>query len=202
MTLSRNPNDAAPVVLQEPERDLAPQWNEGFILRPEEAGVPGLNPGWAQVLAPKEVALWQGQAVPDKRAVGLKKLAQFLPFAFFGIFIALNIGVDPGLVIFALIAAFVFGWRHIRNSAQEAEPGRLYLLTNRAAYLARVQGTSLFDIRAFPITPTMQLGLGPHSVAFATRRNAKGEEEAEGFLDISDAAAVYAMIRDIQKGQL
>lgn len=208
MTLPPTDDDPRPVVLQEPDRDLAPAWqtsaNKGFVLRPEEDGATNLHPGWAQVLAPGETVLWQGSTTLDPRFSGARVLARgpmplFL-FALFGVFVALNIGVDPGFVIFGVIALVVFGRRVMRNAMSGKASDRRYLLTNRAAYLARADGNVLFDIQAFPITPTLRLGLGPRSVAFTTRRNPKGEEEAEGFLDIANAAAVHAMIRDVQKG--
>ena len=209
MTLPPQENDPRPVVLQEPERDLAPAWqtsaNKGFVLRPEEEGVPGLHPSWAQVLAPGETVLWHGSATPDPRFAGARVLARgpmplFL-FGIFGMFIALNMGMSGGLVPFILIALFWVLRKDIKAARVRVSSDRRYLLTNRAAYLARADGNALFDIQAFPITPTLRLGLGPRSVAFTTRRNAKGEEEAEGFLDINDAAAVHAMIRDVQQGR-
>ncbi len=204
MTLPPQNDDPRPVVLQEPERDLAPAWknagNEGFVLRPEEDGVPNLHPGWAQVMAPAEAPIWQGTPLKDRRFFGLQGVMPMLPFALFGAFVAINMGFEPGFVLFGLVAGFIFVRRINRNASAGAPPDRIYLLTNRAAYLARTQGAALTDIQAFPITPTMRLGLGPRSVAFTTRRNANGKEEAEGFLDIEGASTVHAMIRDVQKG--
>jgi hypothetical protein len=205
MALPPQDNDPRPVVLQEPERDLAPAWqttaNKGFVLRPEEEGVPGLHPGWAQVLAPGETVLWHGAAVKELRQISSLATGalSLVLFAAFGLML-LQASQIAGFAVFLMFVVFVGLNKLAKRTAAGLRPSRSYLLTNRSAYLAHIQGASLFDIRAFPITPTMQLGLGPHSVAFATRRNDKGEEEAEGFLDINDAAAVHAMIRDVQTG--
>lgn len=188
------------VVLQEPAREApAPDWREGFTLRPEEPGVPGLHPGWAGVLAAEEVPLWQGK--PDAQArAGQPPLRMLLIGGAF-VFIALNMGFGgEGVPVlgFAVIGFFLLRGL-LRRGPQVSD--RVYLLTNRAAYLARNRGAGLADVVAYPITPALPLGLGPRAVVFATRRNAKGKEEAEGFLDIADAAAVHSMIRDLQKGQ-
>lgn len=203
MTLPPPNDDLRPVVLQEPARELAPQWQpsgkEGFVLRPEEEGVAGLHPGWAQVLAQGEAPMWQGRPVAGPR-LGRGVLPLFL-FGFVGLVMLFNMGLDQGVFPFLLVAAFLLIRQKLRSAKAQGAANRLYLLTNRAAYLARAEGNALFDIQAFPITQNMRLGLGPRSVAFTTLRNAKGEEEAEGFLDIANAAAVHAMIRDVQQGR-
>ncbi len=203
MTLPPPNDDPRPVVLQEPARELAPVWqpsaNKGFVLRPEEDSVANLHLGWAQVLAPEETPLWQGKPVAGPR-LGSGALPLFL-FGFVGLVMLLNMGLDQGVLPFLLIAAFLLIRQKLRSAKGQGAANRLYLLTNRAAYLARAEGNALFDIQAYPITPSMRLGVGPRAVAFATRRNAKGKEEAEGFLDIEDAATVHAMIREVQQGR-
>ncbi len=206
MTLPPKPSDdARPVVLQEPDRPLAPQWDRDFTLQPADASPPAVHPGWAQVLAADEAPLWQGQPVPDRRfAYGQGMGRTPLPLLIFaGIFliVALNLGLDGYLVPLVMIALFFVLRRSIRASKAASGTDRRYLLTNRAAYLARANGQGLSDITAYPITPALQLGLGPRWVSFATERDAKGNPTPVGFLDISDAPSVHAMIRDLQKAQ-
>lgn len=203
MALPPPADDTRPVVLQEPERDLAPAWqtsaNKGFVLRPEEDGVANLHPGWAQVLAPGETPLWQGEPVPSKRS--MRDMLPLFMFGFIGLVMLLNMGLGSGIVPGLLVMAFLVIRQSVRAAKARSSPGRRYLLTNRAAYLSRANGSALLDMQAFPITPMMRLALGPHSVAFTTRRNSKGKEEAEGFLDIKDAATVHALIREVQQAQ-
>lgn len=206
MTLPPTPHDdTRPVVLEEPERQLAPQWDKDFALRPEENGTVHLNPGWAAILAPGETPLWQGQPSPDPRMGPLGRMAakpmQTIIIAAVMIMVLLNLGINPAIVPLILVFLFLALRKSIGTGKANASLDRRYLLTNRAAYLARTSGATLLDIQAFPITPNMRLAFGPRAVAFTTRRNAKGQEEAEGFLDISDASAVHTMIRDLQKGQ-
>jgi hypothetical protein len=198
-----SPDDSRPVVLEEPERQLAPQWDREFTLQTEDGAPPALHPGWAQVLAEGEIPLWQGQPKQDRRfgsAQGLSNTS--LPLLIVaGIFlmIALNLGFDGNLVPLVLIGLFFVLRRSMRSRNSNSGSDRRYLLTNRAAYLARAQGQGLANITAYPITPAMQLSLGPRSVSFATERDAKGNPTPVGFLDIPDAAAVHAIIRDLQK---
>lgn len=195
----RDPDDAAaPVVLQEPQRDRpATDWAEGFTLRPEEAGVPGLHPGWAEVLAEGETPLWQGRPTPDPRV----SVFANLPVLFFVAVLAVVVLQSGGGLWPFIALGFGFFWLVRRKRGAKVASDRLYLLTNRAAYLARDRHGALADILSYPITPGLRLGLGPRSVSFATRRGARGEMEAEGFLDISDARQVHDLIRDLQKGK-
>ena len=215
----RDPNDtASPVVLQEPARDRpsrdrpsrdrpssdkpANDWREGFTLQGEETGPPGLHPGWAGMLAPGEAALWQGRPSPDPRLRRVKgSLGGFLIAGAF-VFLALNMGIaTSGILPIVAFAAIGFWVLRAVRERRLGPSDRVYLLTDRAAYLARSRDGVLTEVVSYPITPTLHLGLGPRSVSFTTRRNAQGEVEAEGFLDIPDAAAVCAMIRDLQKGK-
>lgn len=200
----RDLNDTAtPVVLQEPVRETpANDWHEGFTLHGEETGMPGLHPGWEKLLAPGEAALWQGRPSLDPRLRGVKgSLGRFLIAGAF-VFLALNMGIaTSGILPFVAFAVIGFWVLRAVREGRLGPSDRVYLLTDRAAYLARSRDGALAEVVSYPITPTLHLGLGPRSVAFATRRNSQGEVEAEGFLDIPDAAAVYAMIRDLQKGK-
>lgn len=206
------PDLTAPVVLQEPERPgvdarAAP---DAVVAAPSVVASPvvGLHPGWAAVIAPGERVVWQGQ---PRAQAGLGGLAQvfsgsvpLLVFMAIGLFILINTGIQPP-VVFIVLAAMVLIFARRKQKGRVAADQR-YLLTNRAAYLARARGTALVDFRAYPITADMQLGLGPRSVSFAVQRMADGRgtttEQAVGFTDIADAADVHAMIRDIQKGAL
>lgn len=204
----------APVVLQEPERPGVDAWAapgpDAAVAVPSGATSPvvGLHPGWAAVIAPGERVVWQGQ---PKAQAGLGGLAQvfsgsvpLLVFMAIGLFILINTGIQPP-VVFIVLAAMVLIFARRKQKGRVAADQR-YLLTSRAAYLARARGAALVDFRAYPITADMQLGLGPRSVSFAVQRMADGRgtttEQAVGFTDIADAAEVHAMIRDIQKGAL
>lgn len=195
----RDPDDAAaPVVLQEPQRDRpAADWNDGFTLRPEESGVPGLHPAWGAVLAEGETPLWQGRPMPDARV----SVFSNLPVLFFVAVMAVVVLQSGGGLWPFIALGFVFFWMTRRKRGARVASDRLYLLTNRAAYLARDRNGGLTEVVSYPITPGLRLGLGPRSVSFATRRDARGELEAEGFLDIDDARQVHDLIRDLQKGK-
>lgn len=192
-----------PVVLQEPLRKRpVTDWRESFTLRPEEAGVPGLHPGWAGVLSSAETALWQGRPTPDPRLRAAKGIGGRIFLVGAILFVALNTGMaTAGILPFAALA--VFGYLALRKTitGKIGPSNRIYLLTDRAAYLARSDEGVLAEVVSYPITPSLRLGLGPRSVSFATRRDAKGEVEAEGFLDIDDARQVHDLIRDLQKGK-
>lgn len=201
MTLPPQDNDPRPVVLQEPERDLAPVWqttaNKGFVLRPEEDGVPGLHPGWAKVLAPEETPLWQGRPVAIGRSA--RDVLPLFIFGFIGLVMVLNMGLEGGIVPFLMVAAFLFIRQKIRAAKTAAAPDRIYLLTNRAAYLARQYGAGLSDITAYPITPQMTLKQGPQSVVFASRPGRRGAIEDVGFIGIADAAHVFGLMQEAQR---
>jgi hypothetical protein len=156
-----------------------------------------IHPDWEAVLAPDETVLWDGKAELYRQLpVGNPKLG-FLLIAG-AAFLAAALGDTP-VPIFIGIAAFFLLQRRYRK-ARDTQ-GRNYLLTDRAAYIATANGPRLGDIRAFPITATLRLGLGRRSVAFATKFGRDGKEEAEGFLDIPDAQRVHDLIRDIQKAK-
>lgn len=194
-------DEAAPVVLQEPQRGSVPQWDQGFTLRPEEAGLPGLHPGWAAVLPAGEVPLWQGRPMPDPRGAKAWSFSRMV-FIFIALVLMMNAGFSPGLLPLLIIGYVIFRiWRSKRSAATVAAPDQIYLLTNRAAYVARRHGEALVDLRAFPITPTSRPGYGPRAVTFATRPDGTGAQRADGFLDIPDAPQVQRLIRDLQKGQ-
>lgn len=201
MANASDPKDvAAPVVLQEPQRAPAPQWDQGFTLRPEEAGLPGLHPGWAAVLPDGETPLWQGRPSPDLRAGKAWSFSSMI-FVFIALVLMMNAGFSPGLLPLLVIGYVIFRIWRSRRVAAVAAPDRIYLLTNRAAYVARRQGEALGNLQAYPITPALRPGYGPRAVTFATRPDGSGAHRAEGFLDIPDAAQVQRLIRDLQKGQ-
>lgn len=206
------PDSTAPVVLQEPDRPGADAWAapDVAVAAPSVVigPVAGLHPGWAAVIASGERVVWQGQPMVQ---AGLGSLAQvfsgsvpLLVFMAIGLFVLINTGIQPPVVFIVLAAMVVIFARRKQKGRGVAD--QRYLLTNRAAYLARARGNALVEFRAFPITADMPLGLGPHSVRFAVQRMADGRgtttEQAVGFTDIADAAKVHAMIRDIQKGAL
>ena len=197
-----------PVVLQEPTRPVRAANPDGptYVLQPEEPLRLDLHPGWAPVLARDETPLWVGQAAADPGISTIGRLMRRPVFV-----MALGLGAvlvlqnmdlgwntDEPLLIWPLLGLLF--WL-VRRTKGQPRVARAYLLTDRAAYLARLQGGKLADVTAYPVTAAMHLGLGPHSVSFATRRDAKGRIEAEGFLDIPDAPVVHDMIRDLQKGQ-
>ena len=195
----RDPDDpAAPVVLQEPARARpAPDWGRSCTLQPEETGVPGLHPGWGAVLAEGEAPLWQGRPVADPRLSGFANL----PALGFVVVMAVIVVQSGGGLLPFIGLGLAFYWMTRRKRGAEVARDRVYLLTNRAAYLARDRNGGLSDVVSYPITSDLQIGFGPRSVSFATRRDARGKMQAEGFLDIPDARAVHDMIRDLQKGK-
>lgn len=202
MALPPQDNDPRPVVLQEPERDLASMWqpsaSEGFVLRPEEDGVPGLHPGWAKVLAPGEILLWHGRPVAAGRSA--RNVLPLFIFGFIGLVMVLNMGLEGGIVPLLMVAAFLFIRQKMRQAkAETAAPDRIYLLTNRAAYLARQYGSGLSDITAYPITPQMALKGGAQSVVFASRPGRRGAPEDVGFIGIADAAHVFGLMQEAQR---
>ena len=203
------PDSTAPVVLQEPDRPGADAWAapDVAVAAPSVVigPVAGLHPGWAAVIASGERVVWQGQ--PMVKAGFAQVFSGSVPLLVFmaiGLFILINTGIQPP-VVFIVLAAMVLIFARRKQKGRAAEDQR-YLLTSRAAYLARARGNALVEFRAFPITADMPLGLGPRSVSFAVQRMADGRgtttEQAVGFTDIADAAEVHAMIRDIQKGAL
>lgn len=185
-----------PTLLREPPRPGQTSRHEGgFVLRPEEPAPVALHQGWAAHLAPGETPLWQGRPLPDPR-----KSRSSLPLfvmTFIALIAALNAGFGAGLVPLVIIGYVIYRIRRKRQTkAETAPPDRLYLVTDRAAYVARRQGEGLVLLQDLPFTPSLRLGLGPRSVSFAT-----GSENAESFVEIPDAASVHQLIRDIQKGQ-
>ena len=123
-------------------------------------------------------------------------------FVFIALVLMMNAGFSPSLLPLLVIGYVIFRiWHSRRKAATVASPDRIYLLTNRAAYVARRQGEALGNVQAFPITPTSRPGYGPRAVTFATRPDGSGAQRAEGFLDIPDAPHVQRLIRDLQKGQ-
>lgn len=200
MTEEPKDDQTPAVVLQEPARDRpATDWREGFTLRPEETGVPGLHPGWAAVLVAGEVPLWQGRPVADLPSGVFEIWPVISVIAFFAVIVLQSDG-DVGFLLFVAMG-LAFLWFAQRKRGMRVGGDRLYLLTDRAAYLARDRPVALADVVCFPITPSMQVGLGPRSVTFASRRDANGKLEPEGFLDISDARQVHDLIRAVQKGK-
>lgn len=201
MTEAPKDDHTPAVVLQEPpggvKRSL-PRADGGFVLRPEEDRPSGLHPGWAEVLAPGEIVFWQGKPSADPRFAGGN--LPFFVMAFVGLVVLLNSGFGAPALPFILVVMYLFFRHRMRRPKSGVTRDRSYLLTNRAAYLARDDGQALHSIEAFPITSSMRLGLGPRSVSFTTRRNAQGGVEPEGFLDISDARQVHDLIRNLQKG--
>lgn len=195
----RDPVDtSAPVVLQEPARDRpATDWGRGFALQPEESGVPGLHPGWGVVLAEGEAPLWQGRPTPDPRA----SVFSNLPVLFFVAVMAVVVLQSGGGLWPFIALGFVFFWMTRRKKGSRVANDRIYLLTNRAAYLARERNGALAEVVSYPITAGLRLGLGPRSVSFATHRDARGKMQEEGFLDIPDARQVHDLIRDLQKAK-
>jgi hypothetical protein len=196
-----NPNDPVdptrPVVLQEPPRELAPRWQTS-----DKAPLPGADPVWSDITEPGETPLWQGNADPRLAGGALQKpgnLALFV-LGLFGVF-ALSNGAGPGILV-VLFAAAILILRQARRAKQAALPGQArYLLTDRAAYIARVDGQSVTDVRRHPITPDMKMAVGRNAITFATRYSDTRGAQTEGFIGIADAARVHALIRDIQKGQ-
>ncbi len=186
-----DPDTQPPVFLPEPQRT------------PEEAPPPPpqnrrhIHPDWQAVIAPDEDVLWDGK--PEPRAALSGSNRNLVLLVIFAVFALAAASSDSPIPVFIGIAAFYLFQKKTRP-VRETE-GRTYLLTNRAAYIALSSGARLRDIRAFPITESLRLGLGPRSVAFATRFGRDGREEAEGFLDIPDAERVHDLIRDIQKAK-
>ena len=161
-----------PVFLSEPARPVEV---------PVEPSQPpaDLHPGWLPILGPGERVIWHGApSVPEFLDADAYRRKGF----------------------FGALAAALHAFRH-SHEFHATRWQRHYLLTDRACYLARPSGTRLIDIRAFPITSTLQLGLGGRSVTFSTNRNEIGQIKAEGFLDITDSAEVYDMIREIQQAR-
>lgn len=195
------PQDRPPVYLPEPPRSPgeveAPQPLLPRTTGPSGPTLPGLPPAWTRIIRADETVLWHGRADPRTTlSPRTLRAAMFLVLAMGMVMAAANNSAVP--LIFGVFAFFMIK-RKLGRVADTSD--RQYLLTDRAAYLARQTGGGLQDVRAYPITPTLRLGLGPQSVSFASRFDSKGREKAEGFLDISDAAHVHALIRDIQKGQ-
>lgn len=183
----------APVLLQEPRR------------RPAAAAAGD----WSAVLGPDEVLLWQSHRRPLGLAEGLRQVwniteklggkgsADQRPDPMFALF-ALALRLLAVALMFPLW--LLSSGMHSRRLPSDQSQTR-YGLTNRACYLAENGAAGLTNVVSYPITATTQLGLGGRSVTFATRSAPDGQPVPQGFLDIPDAEAVYAMIKDIQKGQ-
>jgi hypothetical protein len=186
-----------PIVLREPPRTGLSGGGD-LALRPDLSPPPALHRGWSALLAPGETALWQGRPSGDpRRAAGTPKALFVLGFV--AIAIALNAGLGAGVFPLLLIGYVAYRTLRKRRAAggDAALSDRLYLVTDRAAYVARRQGEALVAVQSLPITPALQLGLGPREVTFASGAG----PAPEGFTEISDAQVVHHLIRDIQKGQ-
>lgn len=193
-----SPDDKTPpTVLEEPFRpDALRDFSQNYSLQPEEAGVVGLHPGWAAVLAGGEVPLWQGRPRQDPhRSVFSNLPALFIVFVL--LVLMLQSGSGAGLLPFAVLGYIAF--RLMRKSRPRVAVDQVYLVTNRAAYVASSRGDGLHDVSLLPITPDLRPRLAARAVLFEGARGAGGQ--GFGFHDISDAAQVHDLIRTLQKGQ-
>lgn len=196
--MTNPPDPIAPVVLPEPPRRPGQADATPPVPRTRRAATPppATSAGaWSDVLRPDETVLWEGRAEP--KAQPSPKAARVVLLAI----AAVAVGAALSAGSFIPLAFGLFAIHLMRKRQRPDESDRRYLLTDRAAYVAREGNGGLRDLRAWPITGSLRLGLGPRSVSFDTRYNAKGREEAEGFLDIADAPRVHAMIRDLQKNR-
>ena len=190
MTEPFSPKDfVAPVVLAEPRRFERP----------------GVEWAWSAVLSDGERPLWQGlrqkPSFLDLMAQIWRMTARITdPWSQGGTFEKL-LFVLVRSVAFAVLApaSLLLGARPTSRAKDQSQTQ--YLLTDRACYLADTVGQGLGNVVSFPISPGLRLGLGGRSVVFGVIKRPDSEDIPQGFLDIPDADAVYAMIRDIQKGQ-
>lgn len=190
-----DPTNPPPVFLPEP--DIRPSDNPPPAPTPGHRDADLRGQGWESILAPGETVVWEGRS--ETRQLLSRQNRNLVIFLLVGAtFAVAALGDSPIPVFFGIAAYFMFERRNRRKMNAQ---NRRYLLTDRAAYIAEAQGAELTDLRSFPITANMRLGLGPRSVSFAVRYNREGREEAEGFLDIPDAQRVHDLIRDIQKAK-
>lgn len=190
-----DPANPPPVFLPEP--DSHPSDSPPPAPRAGHRHSDPIEEEWGSVLAPGETVVWEGRS-ETRQPLSRQNRNLVILLLVGATFAVAALGDSPIPVFFGIAAYFMFERQNRRKMGAQ---NRRYLLTDRAAYIAEAQGAGLTDLRAFPITANMRLGLGPRSVSFAARYNKEGQEAAEGFLDISDAQRVHDLIRDIQKAK-
>lgn len=204
MSDRRDPlDDIPPVPLREPPPDPAPE-ND----LPER-----LHPGWLAFLAEGEVPLWHGRATIRKPSLWPRLVAPATAPSFIAIgLVAWLVGLWPAafLAVFLLPATVAIRHDWVLHAPREWS---YYLLTGRAAYIAREGAHELQLVRRIPVDRALGIELGVTSVRFQP-----GEGEGEwsfrlspgnqfyerfddGFYGIPDAENVYEIMRAIQKGQ-
>lgn len=202
MSDSRDPLDDIPLVpLRVPPPGPAPKED------PSER----LHPGWMAFLAEGEVPLWHGRATIQKPSLWPRLIAPALVPSFIAIgLVAWLVGLLPAafLAVFLLPATVAIRHDWVLHAPREWS---YYLLTGRAAYIARAAAHELQLVRRIPFDRALGIELGATGVRFQpgegkwSLRLSPGNQFYErfddGFYGIPDAENVYEIMRAIQKGQ-
>lgn len=183
-----------PVVLDEPTPPI-PEFTP--IPRSDTGPAPAAPDLWAEHMEPGETVLWQGAPVYDNRNAG--PLARIVPMAMMlvGIwmFITGDVVLGIGGALFAVLA-----FRALRAKRKGAEPNRLYLLTDRAAYIA-VRGALGTPVQRIPRKDWQNIHRTGRHVFFGIdyRYNDDGDRKRRklGFTDLPDARAVEDIFRQL-----
>lgn len=171
-----------------------------------------MNAGWADILAPGERVLWQGQ--PDRR---VPWRGGALPFAAFGLIFA-------GFAVFWMIMAarsgafWAFGLIHFFAGLVMAFGPLLigpyiahhtwYSLSNRRAFFANDLPLAGKTLLALDLRPSLGVefdGGDPGTIRFDGRAEpiyGARFDSTPSFSKIHDARTVFGLIRDIQKGSV
>lgn len=189
------------------------------VVRPAEGADPaGSDPGrppafWQALIDRRETVLWFGAPDPTTargartQPGGPVMLGLCAVGLVAGLALLINQQTDgfgikaAGMALFTLSGLML---ARALNFGAKRMAEMHYLLTDRAAYIARVRPGSAPTVQRHDITPRLPVSATQTSVTFAVGvRRRKDEPETPilaGFYNIRDAAEVRTLIRGIQKG--
>lgn len=173
---------------------------------------PSVPAGWEGILDPGERILWQGRPVPGivwrpQQLVALLFGLAFAGFALFWMLMAASAGGFFwmfGLIHFSVGLTVSFGpffWpAYMRRHTW-------YTLTDRRAFIATDMPLLGRRLKSFPIERDTVLSYDagtPATIHFAqvVRRTKNGTSRTDiGFVRVPDGPEVYALMRQIQRGE-
>ncbi len=149
---------------------------------------PDLHRDWDRLLAPDERVVWQGQpsgaAPPRRRVPGWVIAAIVVAVAAMAI-----ADESPWPVLIGFAAYFLFSRRN--RGRLDTDPRR-YLLTDRAAHVARAEGDSLVPLASLQLDRARP----PERVANGVRFGTAASGAEVNFVGIDDADDLLARLRD------
>lgn len=196
----------------QPSRDALR--DEDPVLLGHDDHTPATAPAfWQGIVAPRETILWHGRPDPALRPaprvrVGPPVLIAAVAIAGLALTLLLRQGGGMPAKVVALCVLLGAGLVVMRAlPSRRRHPADIYyLITDRAAYMAGLCPGAPPDVRRHEITPQMPVTASDTSVRLqvGTRSPGSDRHDVPVYLaigPIADAAAVRALIRNIQKGK-